>query len=80
MCEVCAGWMVSSSMLMEMWCSWGELKRVEVIPVSLAPVRTLGRVPVYLLDVGRGEDISGGPSWALSALPTGVGADAGEIW
>ena len=72
--------MVSSSVLMEMRCSWGELKRVEVMPVALAPVGALGRVLVYLLDVGRGEDVSVGPSWALSSLPTGAGAEAGEIW
>ena len=72
--------MVSSSLLMEMRCSWGELKRVEVMPVALAPVGALGRVLVYLLDVGRGEDVSVGPSWALSSLPTGAGAEVGEIW
>ena len=31
------------------------------------------------MDVGRREEVVGGPSWVVSAVASGVGAEAGEV-
>ena len=53
---------VPSPSLLEMRCSWGELKMVDVTPLALASVGPLGRVLVYLLDVGRARK-RGSAAW-----------------
>ena len=58
-CRRCArGSIVPSQVLLVMRCSWSELKTIEVQPLAVADVCSLGRVLVYLLDVGR-RDVSG---------------------
>ena len=47
--------------------------------MAVAGVCSLGRVLVYLLDVGRREEVVVGPSWVVSAVASGVGAEAGEV-
>ena len=64
------GGLVPSPSLLEMRCSWGELKTVEVTPVALSSVGSLGNVLVYLLDVGRGAEVLSRPGWVLA--PDGI--------
>ena len=71
--------MVPSPVSLEMRSAWGELKTIEVKPLAVAGVCSLGRVLVYLLDVGRREEVVVGPSWVVSAVASGVGAEAGEV-
>ena len=70
--------MVPSPVSLGIRCAWGELKSVQVMPVALAPVGSLGHLLVYLLDVRQSPDVNVGPGWILSAAPPGVGAEAGE--
>ena len=67
-----------SPSLLEMRCSWGELKMVDVTPVALASVGDLGRVLVYLLDVGEREVVAARPGWVMAAR-TGEGGYADEV-
>ena len=71
--------MVPSPVSLEMRSAWGDLKTIEVKPLAVAGVCSLGRVLVYLLDVGRREEVGGGPSWVVSAVASGVGTEAGEV-
>ena len=71
--------MVPSPVSLEMRSAWGELKTIEVKPLAVAGACSLGRVLVYLLDVGRREEVVVGPSWVVSAVASGVGAEAGEV-
>ena len=57
--------MVASSASLGIRCAWGELKSVEVMPVALAPVGSLGRLLVYLLDVRQSPVVNVGPGWVL---------------
>ena len=67
--------LVPSPITMGIRCRSGELKQVEVMPVALAPVGSLGRLLVYLLDVRQNPDLNVGPGWVLSAASLGGGGD-----
>ena len=70
--------MVPSPSLLEMRCSWGELKMVDVTPLALASVGPLGRVLVYLLDVSEREGVEARPGWVMAAR-TGEAGYAGDV-
>ena len=70
---------VPSPMSLGMRCAWGEEKLIDVTPVALAQVETLGRVLVYLLDVGSGTGLPAAPGWLVSGAEAGIGAETAEV-